>query len=273
VVEGHYENFPVISRLMPEEMRRGLPAVYAFARGADDFADEEAYDDSARLALLDAWEEELIRCPAEGAGRHPVFIALGDLIRERGMELGPFRELLEAFRLDCTRRRYGDWEEVFSYCRLSANPVGRILLELAGFKGEAYWGPSDSICTALQLANFWQDLRPDYGRGRIYIPTEELERFGVLESHLGAGAASPELKHCLEACVGRTGELFREGEALFSLVDRSLAFHLRLVVLGGRRVLEKIVRQGYDTLSKRPSLGRADGASIALRAAGSWLKG
>lgn len=271
-VERHYENFPVASRLLPREMRRGLSAVYAFSRGADDFADEAAYSEAERLGLLEAWEAELERC-ASTASAHPVFVALGDLIRSRGLELEPFRDLLSAFRQDCNQRRYESWEELFGYCRRSAEPVGRIVLALAGYQGEPWWGPSDAICTALQLANFWQDLKPDFDRGRIYVPQEELRRFGVEESELSAESASEALRRCLEECVARAGELFDKGEALFGLVDWPLAFHLRLVALGGRKVLEKIARQGYDTLSCRPVLGRSDWALIALRAARAWFRG
>jgi squalene synthase HpnC len=250
---------------LPSGLRRELAVVYAFARLADDFADEDTYDDGNRLALLETWGAELDRCTS-GPSEHPVFVALGDLVRRRDISLDPFHHLLAAFRLDCTQGRYPDWDALFAYCRFSANPVGRILLELAGYRGDRYHGPSDAICTALQLANFWQDVRPDLARGRIYIPEVELRRFGVAASELAASSASPNLSRCLAACVERTEELFDSGEPLLAMVDRSVALHLRLVVLGGRRVLEKIARQGYDVLARRPTLGRADWARLALRA-------
>ena len=264
VLKRHYENFPVASRVLPSGLRRELAVVYAFARLADDFADEDTYEDEHRLALLEAWGAELDRC-ASGPSEHPVFVALGDLMRRRDIPLEPFHHLLVAFRLDCTQGRYPDWEALFAYCRFSANPVGRILLALAGFRGEQYEGPSDAICTALQLANFWQDVKPDLARDRIYIPGVELSRFGVDEAELAAPSAGANFKRCLAACVARTEDLFENGEALLAMVDRSVALHLRLVVLGGRRVLEKIDRQGYDVLARRPTLGRADWARLVLR--------
>ncbi|MFQ6672818.1 MAG: squalene synthase HpnC [Candidatus Tectimicrobiota bacterium] len=266
MVKRHYENFPVASRLLPAGLRRELTVVYAFARLADDFADEEAYDDETRLTLLKAWGAELDRC-VSGRSEHPVFVALGDLLRRRALSPEPFHRLLRAFRLDCTQKRYPDWEALFAYCRCSANPVGHIVLALADYGGEPYEGPSDAICTALQLANFWQDVRSDLGRGRVYIPEVELRRFGVDEAALAAPSASPHLRGCLAACVGRTEELFDAGEALFAMVDRTLAFHLRLVLLGGRRVLEKIARQDYDVLGRRPTLGRLDWAWVLIQAA------
>jgi phytoene synthase len=262
----HYENFPVASLLLPRDLRKELAAVYAFARGADDFADEGQWDQSSRLALLDAWQEELERC-RDSSSSHPVFLALGDLLRRRNLGLEPFVHLLDAFRQDCTKKRYRDWEDLFAYCRLSANPVGRILLALAGYPGEHHARLSDAICTALQLTNFWQDVRSDFQRGRIYIPEAELERFGVSPGELSSSAASPRLKECLRVCVARTDELFLAGEPLLGMVKASLAFHLRLVVLGGRRILEKIARQDYDTLSRRPALGRGDWALLLVRAA------
>ncbi len=265
VVKRHYENFPVASRFLPSGLRRELAVVYAFARFADDFADEEAYEDEGRLALLDAWGAELDRC-ASGPSEHPVFVALGDILQRRDLSPEPFHHLLSAFRLDCTQKRYPDWEALLAYCRLSANPVGRIVLALAGYRGEPYTSSSDSVCTALQLANFWQDVRPDLARGRLYIPESELRRFGVDFSELAAPSAGPNLRRCIDACVARTGELFDEGEALPGMVGGGLSFHLRLVVLGGRRVLEKIVRQDYDVLARRPTLGRSDWTLLLLRA-------
>ena len=211
------------------------------------------------------WGAELERC-ASGPSEHPVFVALGDILQRRDLSPEPFHHLLSAFRLDCTQKRYPDWEALLAYCRFSANPVGRILLTLAGFRGEQYEGPSDAICTALQLANFWQDVKPDLARDRIYIPGVELSRFGVDEAELAAPSAGPNLRRCIDACVARTGELFDEGEALPGMVGGGLSFHLRLVVLGGRRVLEKIVRQDYDVLARRPTLGRSDWTLLLLRA-------
>lgn len=262
----HYENFPVASLLLPRPLRDPVAAIYAFARQADDFADEPEYE-GCRLALLEDWSRRLDEALA-GRGEDPVFVALGDTLRRHGLPSGPFRDLLSAFRQDATRNRYRDWAEVLDYCRRSANPVGRLVLHLFGRRDESLHAHSDAICTALQLTNFWQDLAIDAACGRIYVPREDLARHGISEESILSGGAPrlPGFRPLMETMARRTEELYEEGKPLPARVGGRLGFELRLTWLGGRRILEETRRSGFDVFRRRPSLSPALRAFVALRA-------
>jgi phytoene synthase len=265
VVRAHYENFPVGSTLAPKALRPHLHSVYAFARGADDFADEAAYE-GRRLALLDEWEDRLDRC-LRGNADHPVFVALAETIRVHALPDRPFRDLLDAFRQDCRVRRYADWEALLDYCRRSADPVGRIVLRLYGYRDEALVAPSDAICTGLQLTNFWQDVAVDLAKDRIYLPQTELTKHRVSEADLAQPVAGPGVRALILDVVARTRGFFERGRPLLREVGGRLGFELRAVHCGGLAILDRIECLGGDVLGSRPVLGTGARAGIVLRAA------
>jgi phytoene synthase len=259
---SHYENFPVASWLLPARMRPPLAAVYAFARTADDVADGGA-PPAQRLALLAEMERGL-DAAAQGRGEGPVFAALAETIRAHGVSIRHFRDLLSAFRQDVEVSRYPDFDSLLGYCRRSANPVGRIVLEMWGIGGEEALRASDTICTALQLANHLQDVRADYLRGVVYLPQEELEAFGVGEEELGGETASPALRALMVFQVGRVRRLLAEGLPLLGMVRGPLARELRAIWRGGAAALESVERASYDVLRRAPRLGlRGKAACLA----------
>jgi len=269
VARAHYENFPVASRIVPRGLRPHVCAIYAFARAADDFADEAAHD-GRRLEQLDRWEAHLDRCLAGGAD-HPVFVALGDTIGRFELPAQLFRDLLDAFRQDCRTRRYASWDDLVDYCRRSANPVGRLVLRLFGHGDEdrARW--SDAICTGLQLTNFWQDVAVDLRKDRIYIPAEDRQRFGVTEEDLRSGRLHEGLRALLLTLIGRTRRCFEEGRPLLGEVGGRLGLEVRLTWLGGNRILDRIERAGCDVFRARPTLTLSDKALLGARAVlGRW---
>ncbi len=271
---AHYENFPVASRLLPAAMRPHVAALYAFARTADDFADEGTRTDAERLALLDGWLARLRAC---GAGPHAgirapedteaaIFLALGETIRARRLPVKLFEDLLSAFRQDVTVHRYATWADVFDYCRRSANPVGRLVLRIAGYGDAKTDAASDCLCTALQLTNFWQDLERDWRNGRLYVPLEELRACGANERDLDSGRLTPAWRQTLARAASRTRVLFDEGRAVCDRVSGRLRLELRVTWLGGLRILERLERGGFDVFASRPSLGAGDLAPLAWRA-------
>ena len=274
---SHYENFPVASRLLPAAMRPHVAAVYAFARVADDFADEGDRAAGERLALLDAWLARLRRAagrsPAAPEGDAPdvvlahrlpaetadIFLALGRTIRDCGLPLPLLEDLLDAFRQDVTTRRYETWDEVLDYCRRSANPVGRLVLAVAGHGAdEGLNRASDAVCTALQLTNFWQDLARDWRKGRLYLPLEECRREGAALGDLDRGDLGAPWRRVLRSAALRTDALFLEGRSVCDGVGGRLGLELRFTWLGGRRILERLSRADYDVFNRRPTLGPAD---------------
>ena len=273
----HYENFPVASLLLPRAMRPHVAAVYAFARAADDFADEGERSTAERHALLDGWLRRL-RDAAEGGGHGPapaageppntveIFVALGASIRRCALPVPLFEDLLSAFRQDITVTRYASWADLLDYCRRSANPVGRLVLRIAGRNDPASDAASDAVCTALQLTNFWQDLAVDFGRGRIYMPQEELRAHGAREEDLRQRRTSPEWRRALEAATLRTRALFAAGRPVCDAVTGRLRYELRATWLGGMRILEKLEQSGFDPLAARPKLGAADVPVLTWRA-------
>ncbi len=266
----HYENFPVASRLLPRTMRPHVAAVYAFARIADDFADEGTRPPEERLAALDAWGRML----DGGAPRtdllppetDAIFAALRHTIDACGLPVSLFDDLLSAFRQDVTKRRYASWDEVLDYCRRSANPVGRIVLRIAGRRDERLDASSDALCTALQLTNFWQDLERDCLKGRLYLPLDECAAAGASLADLAAHRLTPAWETVLRRAAGRTAALFDSGRLVCDAVPGRLRWELRLTWLGGRRILERLERAGFDVFRQRPTLGAADAPLLAWRA-------
>jgi hydroxysqualene synthase len=255
LARNHYENFPTASRLLPPAIRPAVAAIYAFARHADDIADEGDASPEVRLKRLDAWESLLERCVSEPLD-HPVFLALGDAIRRFELPLEPFRELLVAFRMDVSIHAYASPEELLFYCRHSANPVGRLLLALHGIREPAAIAASDQLCTALQLANFWQDLSVDLPRGRCYLCEQWLKQAGLDSELLLRGDVDEQaVRAALDTAIAFTDDLFRQARAL----PAHLPFRLRLqsiaTIYGGRAILHRL-RHG-SPLTRRPALSRS----------------
>jgi hydroxysqualene synthase len=274
----HYENFPVASWLVPRHMRHHVAAVYAFARAADDFADEGTRSVEDRHRLLDSWlcrlRETVSASPNAGsrpidkgepANTTEIFVALGATIREKQLPSGLFEDLLSAFRQDVTVTRYATWADVMDYCRRSANPVGRLVLRIADYRDAKLDGWSDAICTALQLTNFWQDLKIDFERGRVYIPEDEMRAHGASSFDLSGSMMTPAWTRAVAAAVSRTRALFNEGLPLCNAVRGRLKYELRATWLGGTRILDRLERSEYDMIHLRPSLGAADAPWLAWR--------
>jgi phytoene synthase len=266
---GHYENFPVASLLIPRPMRRHVAAVYAFARAADDFADEGTRSAADRHRLLDGWRCRLLQAakpgtaPAPPAAGEPansveIFVALAATIRETALPLPLFEDLLSAFRQDVSVTRYATWDELLDYCRRSANPIGRLVLRIAGYRSDRLDAWSDAVCTALQLTNFWQDFAIDLSRGRIYLPQEVLHAHGAREEDLAGGALNREWRASLAAAVARTRAMFMTGRPVADAVRGRLRYELRATWLGGMRVLARLEQSGFDALQRRPRLRAAD---------------
>jgi squalene synthase HpnC len=264
LAESHYENFHVASWFLPEALRPHFHAIYAYCRISDDLGDEVG-DAAQALALLEIWGRELDAC-YEGRARHPVFVALAETIRARSIPKEPFADLLRAFRQDQSVTRYASKRDLLDYCRYSANPVGRLVLYACGEADEEKFRLSDATCTALQLANFWQDVRRDYAKGRVYLPQDDMRSFGVSEDTIAAGPATPEFRALLRHEVAFSRGLFGEGLALADMVRHDLALDLELFSRGGLEILRAIERQDYDVLSSRPTLSRGAKLGLALRA-------
>jgi len=259
---SHYENFSVASWFLPKALRPHFHAIYAYCRISDDLGDEVG-DPALSLVLLDQWGQELDAC-YEGRASHPVFVALGETIRACSIPKAPFADLLTAFRQDQTVTRYASMGELLGYCRCSANPVGRLVLYACGEASEERFRLSDATCTALQLANFWQDVRKDYAIGRIYLPQDDMRRFGVDEAILAGGVATPEFRALIQFEVEGARRLFHEGRPLSGLVGRELALDLELFSRGGLEILRAIELQGGDVLASRPALSKTTKARLIL---------
>ncbi len=249
----HYENFTVGSLLLPTDRRRHFYAVYAFCRFVDDLGDEFEGD---RQQALDYWEDETEACYS-GSPRHPYMVALRETIGSFDIPKEPFLRLIQANRIDQTTKRHPTYADLEYYCRHSANPVGRLVLYVCGYRDDERQRLSDFTCTALQLANFWQDVARDYAMGRIYIPLEDMDRFGCTEAELARGEATDGFRRLMAFEVDRTRSLFEKGLPLVDRVDGSLKLDIALFSKGGLSVLESIERQGCDVLSRRPVVGRA----------------
>lgn len=262
---NHYENFPVASRLLPARMRPHVAAVYAFARVADDMADEGTDAPEVRRARLRAWQQRLheaAQAPPTVASKETrddlIFIALGHSMRELDLPLSLFDDLLSAFAQDTTTTRYNSWSDLLDYCRRSANPVGRLVLRIAGYRDDAIDRSSDALCTALQLVNFWQDFGLDWRAGRLYVPREAQALAGAALEDLEAGRLTPAWTDALTHCIARTRSCFDEGRLVCDGVRGRLRIELRFTWLGGSRILDHVDRQRSRLLNIRPTLGAPD---------------
>jgi squalene synthase HpnC len=258
----HYENFHVVSWLLPKRLHQDFYNVYSYCRWADDLGDDMG-DTAESLRLLTWWREGLQAMYA-GQATHPVFVALGGTVKRYAIPQQPFEDLIRAFEQDQTVTRYRNWEELFGYCRCSANPVGRLVLYLCGYSDAERQRLSDATCTALQLANFWQDVTVDWEKGRVYIPLEVLDRHGSSVEEIGARRATPGFVAAMREVVDRARALFLDGLPLSGMVDRRLAVDIELFSRGGMRVLDKIAAQGYDVLSRRPAISKTERVWILL---------
>ena len=268
LAETHYENFHVATWFLPKLLQPHFHAIYAYCRISDDLGDEVSGAAEA-LALLDLWGGELDAC-YEGKARHPVFVALAETIRTCAIPKQPFADLLTAFRQDQTVTRYETMDDVLAYCRYSANPVGRLVLYASGEVSEGEsderFRLSDATCTALQLANFWQDVREDYGRGRIYLPQKDMDFFRVSEQMIADRIVTPEFRGLMRTEVEYARDLFEEGLPLIGIVNRDLALDLDLFSRGGLEILRAIERRNFDVLSARPAISKIAKAKLLLRA-------
>lgn len=264
----HYENFSVASWFLPRRLRQHFFNVYAYCRISDDLGDEVG-DPLASLRLLDQWEAELEAC-YDGNPRHPVFVALAATVRECEIPKQTFADLLTAFRQDQTVTRYATFDDLLGYCRYSANPVGRLVLYLCGYRDAERQALSDFTCTALQLANFWQDVSADYAKGRIYLPLEDMQRLGVSEQDIAAQRNTAAFCDTLRFEVERARDWFQRGLPLIEKVDRELAIDIELFTRGGQEILNAIEAQGCNVLGRRPTISKF--RKLALLARAAWGK-
>lgn len=265
MARGHYENFPVASRFVPAKLRPHVWAVYAFARSADDFADEPRYA-GRRAEALAFWEEQLERA-FHGEAEHPVFMALKDTIEQCDIPITPLRDMLTAFSMDLSKNRYGTYQELCTYFAHSAHPVGRLVLYIFDYIDPSLHCFSDDVCAALQLTNFLQDVGVDLTKDRIYLPEEDLRHFGVTEATLFARTVTPELRDLMRFEVSRARSLFERGRPIIDKVGPELGFELAMIWNGGMTILEKIEAVGYDVFRRRPQLNAGDKARMVARAA------
>jgi len=265
LARSHYENFSVASWFLPERLRQHFFNLYAYCRISDDLGDEVG-DAAASLRLLDQWEMELNAC-YDGQPRHPVFVALAETVRKFEIPKQEFADLLTAFRQDQTVGRYETFHDLLGYCHYSANPVGHLVLYLCGYRDAERRQLSDYTCTALQLANFWQDVSVDFLKGRIYLPLEDLRRFGVSEEAIRTGDNSTAFCEMMRFEVERARQWFAQGLPLVKKVDRQLATDIELFSLGGQEILNAIERQGHAVLGRRPAISKMRKLALVGRAA------
>lgn len=265
LARSHYENFSVATWFLPTRLRQHFYNVYAYCRISDDLGDETG-DREASLRLLDEWESELNAC-YEGTPRHPVFVALAGTVRQFEIPKQTFADLLTAFRQDQTITRYETFDDLLGYCHYSANPVGRLVLFLCGYRDAERQQRSDFTCTALQLANFWQDVSVDYKKGRIYLPLEDLRKFNVGEADIASQNNSPAFRDLMRFEVQRARAWFDRGLPLASKVGRELAIDIELFTRGGQEILNAIERQGFAVLGQRPVISKPRKLALVARAA------
>ncbi|HKW76682.1 MAG TPA: squalene synthase HpnC [Terriglobales bacterium] len=265
----HYENFSVATWFLPKRLRQHFFNVYAYCRISDDLGDEVG-DAKQSLELLDQWEAELNAC-YKGSPRHPVFVALAETVKQFNIPKHEFSDLLTAFRQDQTVTRFETFQDVLGYCHYSANPVGHLVLYLCGYSDAERQQLSDYTCTALQLANFWQDVHIDFLKGRIYLPLEDLRRFGVTENDIAKRRATVEFLDLMRFQVERARQWFERGLPLAKMVGRELAIDIELFSRGGQEILNAIERQGFDVLRKRPVISKRRKLLLVARAAAGKL--
>lgn len=261
----HYENFSVATWFLPKRLRQHFFNLYAYCRIADDLGDE-VDDASASLALLDEWQAELDAC-YEGAPKHPVFVALAETVRQFDIPKHEFSDLLIAFRQDQTVTRFETFDDLLGYCHYSANPVGHLVLYLCGYNDAERQQLSDYTCTALQLANFWQDVSVDYAKGRIYLPLEDMSRFEVSEDDILCGRNTPAFRALIRFQVARAHEWFERGLPLAGKVNRELAVDIELFSRGGQEILRAIEKQDCAVLGHRPAISKPRKLALVARAA------
>lgn len=265
LASSHYENFSVATWFLPKHLRQHFYNVYAYCRISDDLGDEVG-NPAASLSLLDQWEGELEACYC-GAPKHPVFVALAETVRTFNIPQHEFSDLLTAFRQDQAVTRYATFQDLLGYCTNSANPVGHLVLYVCGYRDMERQKLSDFTCTALQLANFWQDVSVDYQKGRIYLPLEDLRRFAVSEADIAAARNTDTFLEMMKFQVQRAREWFRQGLPLIEKVDRGLAIDIELFSRGGQEILKAIEQQGYAVLGHRPVISRSRKLFLVARAA------
>jgi squalene synthase HpnC len=264
---GHYENFPVASLLLPAPLRRPVEVIYRFARSADDFADEGSEPDGIRLARLSVYQAALVTIASGETPCEPLLRDLAQVIREHRLPIQPFQDLLDAFAQDVTKKRYASYTEVLEYCRRSANPVGRLLLHLFKQTSESDLRRSDAICSALQLVNFWQDVGLDYARDeRIYLPQDEMARFGVTQLHLLEKVCDDSWRALMRHQVERTRNLMLSGASLGRDLRGRVGLEIRATIEGGLKILRKIEDARYDVFRRRPVLRALDWPLLLLKA-------
>ncbi len=254
----HYENFPVASLLVPKPLRWPIMAIYRFARSADDIADEGHALPEERLKALSDYQSELDRIAAGKKPETPIFADLAEVIAAHALPIQLFRDLLDAFAQDVVKTRYADYPELLDYCRRSANPVGRLVLHLVGQTAPKQLVQSDAICSALQLINFWQDVAIDWQKARVYLPQDDLARFGVGEAEIAAGEWSERGQALMQFEIERARSLMLEGLPLVKTLPGRIGWEIRLTVQGGLRILERLEAVRGDVFRHRPVLGKRD---------------
>src|SRR5215469_3459976 len=265
---SHYENFPVVTWFLPKHLHQHFYNVYAYCRISDDLGDEVG-DKQQSLLLLDQWEGELAKC-YHGEPRHPVFVALPETVREFHIPQHEFSDLLQAFRQDQIVTHYPRFAHLLGYCQYSANPVGHLVLYLCGYRDRERQQLSDYTCTALQLANFWQDVAPDFDKGRVYLPLEDLDRYGVSQADIAAKRNTAQFRDLMQFEVQRAREWFDRGLPLVKMVGDELAIDIELFSRGGQEILNAIERQNYAVLGNRPAISKSRKLALVARAA--WRK-
>ena len=264
IAKTHYENFPVGSFLIPKRYREPIHLVYTFARVADDFADEGTMSVAERIDKLNEWQY-LLHKAVKGQSSIEIFVKLSGVLAEYQIPLHLFDDLIVAFRMDASNPEYETFEEVLGYCKFSANPIGRIMLRIFDCSTDETNRLSDAICTALQLANFWQDISVDTRRNRIYIPKSDFQKFNLQPSDLTSSMNEKAFRELMKMQIDRTRNLFEIGKPLFSLVNKQFQFELKMIWHGGMRILEKIEAQNFETRNKRPALNLFDKILIVTR--------
>ena len=260
----HYENFPVVSLLVPRELRKHVAIIYWFARTADDFADEGNMSEDGRIEKLNDFENSL-KALLNGNFKSPFEEALHQTIKQKNLTSQLFFDLLKAFKQDVVKKRYNDFDEVLDYCNCSANPVGRLILELYDVRNEGAFNYSDKICTALQLTNFYQDIEIDYEKGRIYFPQNEMEQFEVTENIFAMKENNVNLKMLLRHNIDSTQKMFDEGKNLLKFLNGRLKFEIKWTILGGEAILNKIIKNDYNIFNSRPKLTKTDFGALFIK--------
>lgn len=263
----HYENFPVASILLPKRLRQPVEAIYHFARAADDIADEGDLPDAERLRQLDEFRAELACIARHETPHSPLFRNLAAEITGHALPLQPFHDLLDAFSQDVVKKRYASFDEVLDYCRRSANPVGCLLLHLYREATPVNLAYSDAICTSLQLINFWQDVAKDYAIDRVYLPQDDLAKYGVSEAQIARGSPDENWRGLMRFQADRAREMMLYGKPLGSILTGRIGLEMRLIIAGGLRILDKLQAADYDTFNKRPVLRPFDWVIMLAKSA------